>query len=97
MVPIINQFLSGGIAVGFLAIAFFFLRFWRKTRDGLFGVFAISFSLLALERVLFLIIAAGINGIPPGDEARSAVYLVRFCAFFLIILAFVLKNRRKTR
>jgi hypothetical protein len=38
-----SHFMSGGIMVGFLAVGFFFFRFWRKTRDSLFCVFAASF------------------------------------------------------
>ncbi len=96
MLPMINQFLSGGITIGFLAIAFFFLRFWQKTKDSLFVVFSFSFCLLAVERVLMLVIAPGMNGVASSLEGRWAIYLVRFGAFALIMFAFVLKNRRKT-
>jgi hypothetical protein len=94
MRPLISQFLSGGIMVGFLAIGFFFLRFWQKTRDSLFAVFAASFWVLAVERVLLLATAAGFQ--PDGEthELRPYVYLIRFFAFMLIIAAFLLKNRR---
>ena len=47
-------FTSGGVMVGFLAIGFFFFRFWRKTKDSLFAVFSASFCVLAVERVVLL-------------------------------------------
>ncbi|HTG45650.1 MAG TPA: DUF5985 family protein [Verrucomicrobiae bacterium] len=96
MRPLISHFLSGGIFVGFLAIAFFFFRFWRKTRDTLFSVFAASFFVLAIERILLLATAAGINPDAPVHELRPYVYWVRFFAFMLIIAAFCLKNRRSS-
>jgi hypothetical protein len=93
MKQLISQFLSGGILMAFLAIGYFFFRFWRKTRDGLFGVFAAAFWVLALERVLLLATVA-----PAADagahELRPYVYWVRFFAFMLIITGFYLKNRR---
>lgn len=92
MRSLISHFLSGAIMLGFLAIGFFFFRFWRKTRDSLFCVFAASFWVLACERVLLLLTAGG----PDAEvhELRPFVYLVRFTAFMLIIVAFLLKNRR---
>jgi len=94
MRALISQFISGGIMVGFLASSYFFFRFWQKTRDSLFAVFATSFLILAVERVFLL---ATVNvGDPTGGthELRGYVYWIRFTAFMLIILAFVLKNRR---
>lgn len=79
--------------LGFLALGFFFFRFWRRTRDSLFAVFAASFAVLAVERVLLLVTT---NPQDPSEmhELRPYVYLVRFTAFMLIIVAFWLKNRR---
>jgi hypothetical protein len=92
MTLLISQFLSGAIMLGFLAIGFFFFRFWRKTRDTLFAVFAASFWVLALERVLLL--ATIQQEESSYHEFRPYVYLVRFAAFMLIIVAFWLKNRK---
>ena len=94
MRALISQFISGGIMLGFLASAYFFFRFWQKTRDTLFAVFATSFVILAIERVFLL---ATVNlGDPTGGmhELRGHVYWFRFVAFSLIIVAFGLKNRR---
>ena len=91
---IISHFMSGGIMVGFLAIGFFFFRFWKKTRDSLFAVFAASFWVLAAERVVLLMTAVGTGPDSLIHEQRPYVYLIRFFAFLLIIAAFLLKNRR---
>src|SRR6185503_8184794 len=40
------EFLSGAITMGYLAAGGFFARFWRKTADRLFLVFALAFVLL---------------------------------------------------
>lgn len=77
-------FLSGALVIGYAVAALFFLRFWRDTRDRLFGYFATSFFLLAVQR---LIIAT--------TEATSPAYIVRLLAFVLIIWAVVDKNRSR--
>lgn len=82
--------------VGSLAIGFFFFRFWKKTRDNLFAVFAASFWVLAAERVVLLATAGGIGPDSSLHEQRPYVYLIRFFAFMLIIVAFLMKNRRRT-
>jgi hypothetical protein len=46
------EFLAGGNAVAALAIALFFLRFWRDTCDRLFIMFAIAFAVFAVNNVL---------------------------------------------
>jgi hypothetical protein len=80
--------------MGSLAIGFFFFRFWRKTRDSLFGAFAAFFWVFSIERVLLLATSAGIDPDSPAHEQRPLVYSIRFFAFLLIIAAFLLKNRR---
>ena len=79
-------FLSGAVTMGFAAIALFFLRFWRSSRDPLFLYFSLAFLLLGLVQG-----ALTIGGIPL--EERSPFYLVRLIAFSLIIIAVVRKNR----
>lgn len=79
------DYLSGAITMGYLVAGLFFLRFWVKSRDGLFLVFAIAFWLLALNQ--------GIIGIGEiSREELSSVYLLRLAAFSLIIIAVVRKN-----
>jgi hypothetical protein len=91
---LISQFISGGVMVGFLAIGLFFFRFWRKTGDSLFAVFAAAFWVLAVERILLLATTSSPFLQNSTDEFRPYVYWVRFSAFMLIIIAFLLKNRR---
>jgi hypothetical protein len=94
MKALVGQFISGGIMVGFLASGYFFFRFWQKTRDSLFAVFAAAFWILAIERV-FLLATIKLGDPTAGmHEMRDYVYWFRLAAFMLIIVAFLLKNRR---
>jgi hypothetical protein len=81
----IFHFISGAAMFGFLAIAFFFYRFWQKTEDRLFAAFSAAFCLLAMERIVLL-------ATTEIQERAPYVYLFRFAAFMLIILAILLKN-----
>jgi hypothetical protein len=81
----IAAFLSGAVSLGFLVAALFFLKFWRRTGDGLFAVFAAAFVLIAANQA-----APVLFGIP--DEALGGVYLLRLAAFVLIMLAVLRKN-----
>jgi hypothetical protein len=83
----IFQFVSGAITIGYVIAGLFFLRFWTRTRDGLFGAFACAFWLLALNQAL-----VALAGIP--REEHSWIYLLRLAAFTLIIIAIIRKNLR---
>ena len=83
-------FLSGAVTFGFLLLALYFLRFWRRTGDLLFAAFAGAFALLGLNQALLAI--ANI-----ATEERSWVYVLRIAAFALILVAIALKNRIGTR
>lgn len=84
----LTAFLSGAIAMGFLIAGLFFLRFWRRTSDGLFLAFAAAFWLLSLNHALITL--ADI----PAEE-RSWIYLLRLAAFILIIVSIWNKNRAR--
>ena len=84
------DFLSGAIAMGFVVAGFFFLRFWRRTREGLFIAFALAFWLLGLTQALITL-----GNIPV--EERSWLFLLRLAAFSLILASFWIKNRRASR
>lgn len=88
--PIMVFFVGGMIAMGYCAAALFFLRFWRRTRDRLFAIFAAAFVLLALQQL-----GLAISGRP--TEGSAFLYLPRLIAFLLILYAIVDKNRKKTR
>ena len=68
-------------------IALFFFRFWRRTNDRLFLLFAAAFVLLMIERVVLVTIDA-------SHEFAPYVYVCRLLAFALIIAGIVDKNRK---
>lgn len=81
-----NDLISGALVLGFAVVALFFLRFWRSTRDRLFAIFALSFSLMAVNRLIL-----AVADLP--EDNYPYVYLVRLLANALIIYAVVDKNR----
>jgi len=84
----IDDFLAGAIVMGFAIAALMFLKFWRRTREGLFLAFAASFLLLGVTQALLTL----------GDfhdEERSWLYLLRLAAFLLILFAMWWQNRRR--
>ena len=80
------DFLSGAVAAGFFVCALFFLRFWRRTSDGLFLAFALAFGLLGTGQSIL-----ALANIP--SEERGSIYLIRLSAFAVILFAIVRKNR----
>ena len=85
--PTLIDFLSGAVTFGFLVAGLFFLRFWKRTRDGLFVAFALAFWLLGLTQALL-----AFTDIPL--EERSWLFLLRLAAFSLILISIWRKNRR---
>ena len=85
--PTLIDFLSGAVTFGFLVAGLFFLRFWRRTHDGLFVAFALAFWLLGLTQGLL-----AFTDIPV--EERSWLFLLRLAAFSLILISIWRKNRR---
>ncbi|MGH8607511.1 MAG: DUF5985 family protein [Gammaproteobacteria bacterium] len=81
-----NAVLLGAIAMASLVAAMFFLRFWKNTGDRFFLFFAVSFFVEALNRV-----ALGLTAV--SEEHQPVFYLIRLCAFVVIIVAIVDKNR----
>jgi hypothetical protein len=79
------NFVSGLVTMGYLVGGLFFLRFWARTRDGLFAAFAAAFWLMALNQGVLAL--SGTN-----REEYSWVYLLRLLAFTLIIVAVARKN-----
>ncbi len=82
-----SEFVWGLITMGYLIAGLFFLRFWVRTRDGLFAAFSAAFWLLALNQGL-----VAISGVP--REEQTWFYLLRLVAFLIIIAAVVAKNLR---
>lgn len=84
---IFDDFLSGLIVALCVVAGVVFLKFWRQSRDRLFGFFAGAFFLLALNYVLL-----AFN--PRESEIRAYLYLVRLAAFVVIIVGILDKNRK---
>ncbi|MGH7035616.1 MAG: DUF5985 family protein, partial [Stellaceae bacterium] len=78
-----EDFILGAVAMGYLIVGLFFLRFWRQTSDGLFLAFAAAFWVLAASEAAFGL------GLSRGN---SWIYLLRLAAFVLIIGAILGKN-----
>jgi threonine/homoserine efflux transporter RhtA len=78
--------LSGAIAMGSAVIGLFFFRYWRRTRDGFFLLFAASFWIEAGNRVALVTF-------PHASEDEPVFYMVRLLAYALILLAIWRKNR----
>jgi hypothetical protein len=82
-----REILSGALTAGFSVVALYFARFWRETRDRLFGFFAASFVLLGINAL-----ALGLS--TPSGDLRTFIYGLRLAAFVLILYAIYDKNRR---
>ena len=82
----LSQLISGALVMGYFVAGLYFLRFWRDTRDRLFGIFAAAFWLLATQRA-----ALALTSDPGGEQVM--LYMVRLLAFVLILAAIIDKNR----
>jgi uncharacterized membrane protein HdeD (DUF308 family) len=81
-----TMLISGAIVTAYAVAGLFFLRFWTETGDRLFGIFAIAFWMLGVQRLLLAL------QLDPTD-GHVWVYLLRLLAFVLILGAIVDKNR----
>lgn len=81
------EFVSGLITMGYVTAGLFLLRFWARTRDGLFLAFAAAFWLLAANQGLLTIYTG-------RREEETSLSLLRLAAFGLIIVAIAAKNRQ---
>lgn len=82
----LSQLISGALVMGYFVAGLYFLRFWRDTRDRLFGIFAAAFWLLAAQRA-----ALALTADSTGEQLL--LYSVRLLAFVLILAAIIDKNR----
>jgi hypothetical protein len=78
-------------AMASLVIALLFLRYWRLTRERLYGWFALAFAVLGGDWIVHI-------SMDPRYEVQSySVYLGRLAAFLILIVAIFDKNRRRSR
>ncbi len=82
--------LSGAIMMACFVSGIFFFKFWKKTRDRLFVMFACAFWILSLERLV-------LGYIGTHHEMGTTIYLIRLTAFVLILIAIVQKNRESEK
>jgi len=83
-----NDILLGAVAMGSVVAATFFVRFWHRTRDRLFAIFALAFLVDAVMRMI-----QAVSELP--DEQEPFFYLGRLLSFALIALAIFDKNRSR--
>ena len=86
MIASLSSVLAGAAAMAAFIAMLFFLKYWQRTRDSFFLLFALAFGIDAVSR--FVLAVASIS-----DEAEPLYYLPRLVSFGLIIAAIVLKNR----
>lgn len=79
--------LAGAAAMASLAVAVFFTKFWRRTRDYFFLLFAAAFAIDAVARL-------ALSAVQVSDSAEPIYYLPRLLMFALIAIAIVHKNAR---
>jgi uncharacterized protein DUF5985 len=79
------SFFHGMVTMGFIFAGLFFLRFWRRTKESLFVIFALASWLLALNQV-FLAAAWHENPLLGWE------FLPSLGAFGLLMLAILIKN-----
>ena len=79
------EFLAGAVTLAYLVAGVYFLRFWWRTRDGLFRSFAAAFGLFAANQMV-------VSFLGPSDELTGYAYVLRIIGFLLILGAIVWKN-----
>lgn len=82
----LNAVFSGVLLMGYAIAGLFFLRFWKETRDRLFGIFATAFFVLAFQRLALAVL-------PTHEQDPVLLYTIRLLAFVLILWAIIDKNR----
>jgi hypothetical protein len=82
----VTEFVLGGSAVACIAIALFFLRFWRDSGDRLFAAFAGAFLVFGANRLILALTSE-------DGDGRIYAYTLRFLAFMLVVWGIVDKNR----
>jgi hypothetical protein len=82
-----TQFLYGASTMGLAAAGLFFLRFYRRSADRLFLLFACAFGILAVNRFALAMFEG-------AEDIRPIFYIIRLCAFVIILVAIVDKNRQ---
>jgi hypothetical protein len=80
-------FIWGALAMASFVAMLFFIRYWQRSHDRLFFMFALAFCALAVNWI-------GLAMAYPSRESAHSMYVVRLIAFLLIASGIVDKNRR---
>ena len=84
----IEAFLLGVIATTSMTAGVFFLKFWTRTRDTFFFLFATSFLIEGVNRFATLFLAR-------PNEGHPWIYFIRLLSLLLILAAILKKNYGK--
>jgi hypothetical protein len=81
-----NNFLFGAIAMASATVALVFLRYFSRTRDYFFLLFAVAFGLGALGNVLSVTLVAF------SDRTSAVRFVLPLFQYLLILAAIAHKN-----
>ena len=87
----LNPFILGAVVMACGVAGLFFLRFWRRTHDRLFAIFAVAFWLLGVNWTMLAFTD------PEAETRRLVLHTIRAIAFILILIAIIDKNRKAAR
>jgi uncharacterized protein (TIGR04206 family) len=82
----IASFLNGVAAMACVAVATFFVRFWRESDDRLFACLAVAFWIFAVNYAL-------LGLLPFADDRRAYAFALRLIGFVAILLGIIAKSR----
>ncbi len=85
-----NRFFLGLLTALSATAAVFFLKFWKESKDRLFGFFSAAFGVLAVDWLVRALVNV-------QHESQHYLYLIRLLAFLLIIAGIADKNRSRKR
>lgn len=80
-----NEFVLGASTLAFALVGLIFLKFWRRSRDRFFLLFAFAFWIEGIARVQEAVVESLNEDIP-------VYYLLRLLAYLLILWAIIEKN-----
>lgn len=90
MITLTEGFLLGIISTCSVLAGLFFLKFWRRTRDGLFLAFGIAFLVEGINRAVIL-------DLPEPSVGSPITYVVRLLASLIILAGILHKNYLSAR
>ena len=86
----LGMFLLGGLAMGDLIAAMFFVKYWKTTKDRFFSYFTLSFGVEVVCRYLLMYTTF-------NTESEPLVYSLRLLSYAVILVGIADKNRNIIR